>query len=146
VEHRTPEPIAAVIASRVKAHRKRLGWSGDRLAEEMRRLDVRWTRGTVTKLETDRRDAVTVQELFALALALDVRPVDLLVDPAADEVPLTPAVTWPANRARAWLGERVVAVSVFPQVAAGSGAALSRPTRCRSAQWGHSTSSTTNPL
>lgn len=60
------------------------------LAEKVARYGVPWKRSTVVNLETRApgsrgksagRDVVTVQELLALALALDVPPVALLADP-----------------------------------------------------------------
>jgi transcriptional regulator with XRE-family HTH domain len=72
--------ITAVIADRVRRLRETARLSGAGLAAEMVKLGVPWNRTTVAKLETGRRESITVQELLALALALDVPPVALLVD------------------------------------------------------------------
>ncbi len=47
----------------------------------MNERGIPWNRTTVAKLETGRRETVTVQELLALALVLNVPPVWLLADP-----------------------------------------------------------------
>lgn len=79
-------PITTVIAQRIRTLREGARLSGAGLAAEMVKLGVPWNRTTVAKLETGRRESVTVQELLALAAALNVPPVWLLTDPAAGQV------------------------------------------------------------
>lgn len=63
---------------------------GSRLAEKLNHHGVAWNRTTVAKFETGGRVSITVQELLALAQALQVPPVWLLIDPASSEgVPLS---------------------------------------------------------
>ncbi len=75
------QTVTTVLAARVKALRTKARLSGPALAVAMNEHGIPWNRTTVAKLETGRRESVTVQELFALALVLDVPPVWLLVDP-----------------------------------------------------------------
>lgn len=93
-------PVTAVIAGRVRALRESARMSGSVLAAEMANLGIPWNRTTVAKLETGRRESVTVQELLALAVVLDVPAVWLLADPAAETPsPIAAGVErdpWPA--------------------------------------------------
>jgi transcriptional regulator with XRE-family HTH domain len=107
------EPITAVIAERVRDLRDKAGLSQEELAEKMRALGPKWKRSTVVNLETRAsgsrgkgagRDAVTVQELLALAIALDVPPVLLLADPrSTEEVPVADGITLGVWEALLWL-------------------------------------------
>ncbi|MFP8882625.1 helix-turn-helix domain-containing protein [Streptomyces mangrovi] len=100
----------ATIASRVRELRGRRGWTAAELGAQMKKRGVRWDRFTVTSLENGKRQNVTVVELLALALVLDVAPVNLLVP--LDNVPyqVTPTRTEDAAGARAWVrGERPLA-------------------------------------
>jgi transcriptional regulator with XRE-family HTH domain len=115
VEKRTgpAEPVTAVIADRVRALRERAGLNQAQLATRMAELGLPWTRLTVVNLEKRAsqsrsrdgkgRDSVSVQELMALALALDVPPLLLIADPRSDDpVPIATGVkrrdetTWDA--------------------------------------------------
>ncbi len=82
--------------------------TAEQLAERMTALGVPWGRDVVANLENGRRTNVAVDELFALALALNVMPTELLIDPDADRVPVTPTVSETPERFRAWLGAPVV--------------------------------------
>lgn len=99
VEHRAA-PITALIASRVKALREDARLSGAALAKLLNKHGVMWNRTTVIKLEAGARESLTVQELLALALVLEVPPVALLADPLQmDEVPIAKDLwltTWDA--------------------------------------------------
>jgi transcriptional regulator with XRE-family HTH domain len=99
-----PAPTRAV-AQRVREVRERRRMTAARLAEEMTRVGVPWDRGTVAKLETGRRENVSVVELLALAAVLDVAPVHLLVPPDHVEQPyqVTPTITEDADMVRAWI-------------------------------------------
>lgn len=93
--------ITAVIASRVRYLRKEQLLSGPALAKRLVGLGLRWNRTTVAKFETGLRGSITVQELLALALALDVPPIWLLVDPTQDHgAPLGPD---PDDNLNPWL-------------------------------------------
>jgi transcriptional regulator with XRE-family HTH domain len=122
----TAEAITAVIAERVRTLRDRAGLSQSDLAERMVELGIQWKRPTVVNLEKRApsfrtrkpgpgRDAVTVQELIGLALALDVPPTALLVDlGSAAPVPLTPRVppVDPWRGLRWLLGDRALPADV----------------------------------
>lgn len=71
-------PIAARVANRMRSLRGARQWSAERLAEEMSAMGVDWNRGIVSKLETGRRENVTVDELVALGSLLDVSPMELM--------------------------------------------------------------------
>jgi transcriptional regulator with XRE-family HTH domain len=65
---------------------------------------VPWSRVSVEKLENGRRGAITVQELLALALVLDVPPIWLLADPSAEQiVPVADGVELDPWAALLWL-------------------------------------------
>jgi len=95
--------ITEHIASQMKRLRKRRGWTAAQLAEQMTEVGVQWDRGTVTKLETMRRQNLTVVEWLALARVLDVAPVHLLVPVDEVSVPITAVEARPASLARAWV-------------------------------------------
>jgi transcriptional regulator with XRE-family HTH domain len=87
---RTPpatEPLepTSVIAERVAAIRRYLGMTQEALAEAMRALGIDLQRVVVAKLENGRRSFVTVDELLALCVVLEISPVDLLVPKDAKE-------------------------------------------------------------
>lgn len=119
VEHDAPErrasaePITAVVASRVRELRRSSGLSQAAVAERMTKYGVPWTRLTVVNLERRvaqsrgsgaGRDAVTLQELLALALVFDVPPILLVADPrSADPVPVAEGVEPDPWRALFWL-------------------------------------------
>lgn len=98
--------LTALIAQRVRELRTGRGWSAERLAEEMtQRAGVDWQRMVVVKLETGRRQELSVRELLALAYVFDVAPVHLLIptDDDSDPYPVTPKVTVRRGPARAWI-------------------------------------------
>ena len=85
VETRT---LTAMIAARVRVLRRELRISGAVLAAGMKDRGIPWNRTTVAKLETGRRESITVPELLALADVLGVPVPSLLVDlTAATAVP-----------------------------------------------------------
>lgn len=91
---RRADAITRVIAARVADLREKRGLSGAKLGAAVRELGVKgWVDSTVGKLETLRRESVTVTELLALAKALDVPPAWLLADPSQDTpVPIVEGV------------------------------------------------------
>jgi transcriptional regulator with XRE-family HTH domain len=78
--------ITAVIAERMRTLRDEARLSGPALATAMSKLGIPWNRTTVAKLETGRRESVSVRELLALALVLDVPPISLLADPKSNDL------------------------------------------------------------
>ena len=112
MERRGPEwadPITRLVAGRVRALRTERGISGATLGAAVRALGLRsWAPATVGKLETMRRQSITVQEWLALSVALDVPPVWLLVDPnASTAVPIANGVEADPHQALLWLTGRV---------------------------------------
>ena len=102
-----------MVAVRIKEVRTRRGLTAAQLAIRcagVGRPDL--TASAISNIETGRRDNtgrrrrdVTVDELLALAKALQVSPVHLLVPPAADDEPyqVTPEVAAPALHVREWV-------------------------------------------
>lgn len=73
--------LTAAIADRVKELRRARRMSHQQLASQMAARGVTsWNRSTGSKLETGRREAVTADELVALATALEVPVTTLLGD------------------------------------------------------------------
>jgi transcriptional regulator with XRE-family HTH domain len=94
-----------VVAKRVREVRKKRGLTAAQLAEQMTRVGVPWKRGVVAKLESGLREAVSVEELLALASVLDVAPVHLLVplDDDAQPYAATPTQVEAAGFVRDWI-------------------------------------------
>lgn len=87
--------ITRVIAAQVKQRRRELGLSQEALGAAMRAQGCeRWSRTSAQKLETGRREGVTVEELLALSTVLGLPPWSLLADPAAG----APAAAGPTVR------------------------------------------------
>jgi transcriptional regulator with XRE-family HTH domain len=76
----TPE---AAAGQRVAQLRKHLGWSQDRLAEQMTKRGFPWKQSTVTKTETAGRP-IRVNEFVDLAEIFGVETTDLLYGPDPD--------------------------------------------------------------
>jgi transcriptional regulator with XRE-family HTH domain len=65
---------------------------------------VPWSRVSVEKLENGRRGSITLQELLALALVLNVAPITLIADPRHDaDVPVAKDLTVSPWDALMWL-------------------------------------------
>jgi len=108
MERRDPEradPITRLVASRVRALRTERGMSGAALGAAVHALGLHsWVASTVGKLETMRREALTIRELIALAVALGVPLPWLLVDPeAGTAVPIAKGVEVDPWTALLWL-------------------------------------------
>jgi transcriptional regulator with XRE-family HTH domain len=99
----TPVGPVATIAQRVKELRGRRGWTAAHLGKELGRHGISWDRFTVANLESGKRQNVTVQELYALALALDVSPTNLLVPLDDRPYQITPTRAENADMVRAWV-------------------------------------------
>jgi transcriptional regulator with XRE-family HTH domain len=103
MEHFTGVDPVTSIAERVKEARGRHGFTAQQLADRLKDVGIQWDRATVTKLETGRRQNVTVVELLALARVLDVAPIHLLVPVDDRTFQVTPTEEQPAQRARDWI-------------------------------------------
>lgn len=66
-----PLPLAAVVATNMRAIRKRMRLSANALADRLP-ADGGLTRSAIANLENDRREQVSVDELAALAEALGI--------------------------------------------------------------------------
>lgn len=99
---RTPH---RVIAARVKELRKKRGWSGAHLAEELARAGVAWDRSIVANFENGRRATVSVEEMLALAYVFSVAPVHLMVPIDGEDEPyeVVPGVARSRATIRAWI-------------------------------------------
>lgn len=95
-EQRDPHRYSRAIAVRIKSMRKRRGWTADRLAEEMTKIGISWNHGIVTKLETGRRQSVTLDEAMAITevFRLDL---DELLSSACDVCAGAPPVGFTCN-------------------------------------------------
>jgi transcriptional regulator with XRE-family HTH domain len=82
------ETRMAVLARRVRELREAAGgMTQAELGLRMTALGQKWGRTTVAKLEAGKRESVTPDEWWALAVVFEVPPPLLLVDPA-DETPV----------------------------------------------------------
>lgn len=92
-----------IVARRVRALRAERDWSAQQLADELNKIGVDWNRGVVSKLETGRRESVSVGELLALAYVLDVSPLTLLLPRENVEYRIAPELAELAVRVGRWL-------------------------------------------
>ena len=92
------------VAARVKVVRRHRGLTAAQLAEQMQAVGVDWNRNIVANLENGRRGSLGVDELFALAIVLEVAPVHLLV-PLDDQagIEVTRGRVEEARRVRWWI-------------------------------------------
>jgi transcriptional regulator with XRE-family HTH domain len=105
------------VAARIRTVRKRLGWSLAELAAACAEADPsrKWTENTIENIEGGRRRggshrrAVTVDELFVLAAALNVSPVHLLVpiDDFRESYKVTSGISESAGYVREWIRGRL---------------------------------------
>lgn len=104
-----PESPTQIVARRVAQLRARRGMSAQKLADRCADYGMpELNRSVLTNLENNRRQAVTVDELLTLALALGVAPLHLLI-PTDDDarVAITPNSDVDAAYARQWaIGEQ----------------------------------------
>lgn len=75
-----PGPVAGTVAANLRALRLARGWSVQELADRVSRYHP-LSRATITNLENDRREAITVDELAALARVFQVDPWSLTSTP-----------------------------------------------------------------
>lgn len=109
----TSEVVSDVVAERVRDVRKRRGLTASQLAERCAEIGApELTAQALSNIETGRRVKdgprrryITIDEVLALALALDVAPVHLVVPPDAadeDEYQITPTSAVSVRDVRAW--------------------------------------------
>lgn len=98
-----PESPLATVARRVREVRKRRGYTAEKLAERLKEHGVPWERGVVVKFESGRRQSLSVDELYGLALALDCSVMALLVPLDNRPVQVTPARVESADAVRVWI-------------------------------------------
>lgn len=102
----TAEAVGKVFARRLREARNARGWTQDDLSRELSELDAPMDRTTIAKLEKGQRQA-RIEELIAIAAALDVAPVHLLVPfDGAHSVALTPRLDVGTEKARRWIRGR----------------------------------------
>jgi transcriptional regulator with XRE-family HTH domain len=75
-----PDPATLFLGRRVREIRHARTLSQAALSDRLRELGSPLGRTAVVHLETGKRETVTVQEMLALAQALDVPPTALLAD------------------------------------------------------------------
>lgn len=92
-----------VLSERVRELRQRHRWSAQRLADEMTRVGVKWERIVVSRLETGKRQAVSVTELLALAYVLNTSPLGLLIPQEDGPFQVTPNLITDARTAWDWI-------------------------------------------
>jgi hypothetical protein len=101
--------VTAIIGQRVAQFRERKAESGKKmtvqaLADRCAALGLPIGRVTITKLERGLRQAITPGEVFVLAAALEVSPIDLLLPVGQEEtVEILPGVRTAALDAVRWV-------------------------------------------
>lgn len=97
------QPTETVVAN-IKRFRRARGLTAQQLSAELAALGVNLGRVGLTKLEGGKRSGISVDELYAFAIALRVQPIHLLV-PEDDEASfaVTPTITEPAGRVARWI-------------------------------------------
>jgi transcriptional regulator with XRE-family HTH domain len=108
-----PELTSDYVAQQIRRWRRSRGLTAEQLAQRCAANGVpELTAQTISNIETGRRDAngrrrrlLSVEELLAFALSLNVAPVDLLVSSDLDDEPysITPTVAVEASHARRWI-------------------------------------------
>ena len=104
---------SSYVGPQVRLFRKRRGWTQQRLVDRLHELGGRatgWSQTKLTRLETGKMTEILIDNVFELALALDVSPLYLLTpsiphdeDEKALKVWLSPNVSrWPAE-VRQWV-------------------------------------------
>lgn len=99
-----------VVGRRVKSLRKSRGWSVRQLVDECHAQGFEVTSNVIENIEgihregrEMRRRGVTVDELMALALVLDVSPLALLLPAEQTAYPITPTVDAPMVQVYQWI-------------------------------------------
>jgi transcriptional regulator with XRE-family HTH domain len=103
------QPTETVVAN-IKRYRRDRGLTAQQLSDELAALGVNLGRVGLSKLEGGKRSGISIDELYAFAVALKVQPIHLLV-PEDDGAPfaITPVITEPASRVARWIcGQEMV--------------------------------------
>ncbi|MFD7370423.1 helix-turn-helix domain-containing protein [Streptomyces mirabilis] len=95
----------ATVAKRVREVRKRRGLTAQQLADKLSDQGIRWDRYTVNKLESGKRQNLSLAEWLALSVVLNVAPVHLLlpIDADGDLYQVTPERTNDVEHTRGWI-------------------------------------------
>lgn len=80
------DAVTDAVWGRVRQRRAELRWSGEELARRVSAQGVHFRRSMVTNLDNNRRAALSVQELIALAAALGVT-VEWLLNGVGQQAP-----------------------------------------------------------
>lgn len=107
--------LVEVVAGEVRRHRTRRGMSTQALADACAALGWPIKRTVLSNLESGYRETITVPELFVIAQALEVAPLQLLLPLGnADSVEIRPGVEVSTVDALLWLaGERPLPDSLW---------------------------------
>jgi transcriptional regulator with XRE-family HTH domain len=76
------------VGPNVRKFRKQRGWAQQDLVDRLHQLGVRetgWDQPKIHRLETGKRQKVSLEDLFELALALDVSPLHLMTPAEAHD-------------------------------------------------------------
>ncbi len=98
--------LSDVLADNIRAARSRDRRSQEDLAERMRTMGFDWSRATVSQVERSGR-SVSLDEFFALAIALGVTPSELVTGHNVEHVDLGVSRSVPPNLVRLWLAGRL---------------------------------------
>ncbi len=99
-----PERITHTIVTRIGERRTALGMSYQDLANACTELGYPTIRTTLANLEGGRRKSITVHELFIVAKALEVSPIELISDVTeTDTVEVLPNEQMSGPAAQAWI-------------------------------------------
>jgi transcriptional regulator with XRE-family HTH domain len=95
--------LRQTTAEQIRTFRGRRGMSQQGLADRLNQLGARVDRSVVAKVESGKR-AVSLEDAFRFALALDVAPVHLLVPIDSDEpIHLAPNMEASPHEVRNWI-------------------------------------------
>jgi transcriptional regulator with XRE-family HTH domain len=83
------QTVIQTVASNVRAYRKLREFDQAALAQRMQSLGIAWRRATVSDIERDSRNDVTITEMLGLAVALDVT-IEQLLDSRGPEGEASP--------------------------------------------------------
>jgi transcriptional regulator with XRE-family HTH domain len=104
-QREAPDPTQ-VVARSVREVRDRRGWSAQQLADACKAAGAQSVldRSALASIENGRRQRIGVDQLLALAFALDVSPLRLLLPLDDDElIQVVPSTTVTAAEARRWI-------------------------------------------
>lgn len=97
-----PARFTRAIASQVRLYRRQRGLSAQQLSQKCTDIGLEISRSTIADLENGRRVVLTVAELYVLAVALDLPPIELAVPlgraPSTEVLPGRLAPVWDVAR------------------------------------------------